>query len=130
LPNVCFFSFKENDREPVLLIKGRAMNPKYFGLSFRVKDLLTRWDTTNRAVIRQAISKAMIGTSRTIVFVGNSTYRSYWVEEEVKMTLNNNKKCFAIRLKNTNGPKPNVLTTNGIRLHDWSESTLQNLATR
>ncbi len=130
LPNVCFFSFKEDDRETVLLIKGRAVNPNYSGLDFRVKDLLRRWDTTNSSVIRQAISKAMTGTSRTIVFVGNNTHESYWVPEEVEMTLENDKKCYAIRLNGTNGTKPKVLTDNGIYLYDWSEATLQYLATR
>jgi hypothetical protein len=67
LPNVCFFSFKEYDREDVLLLKGRAVNSQYPSLDFRVKDLLSRWDTTHTPTIRQAISKAMIGTSRTIV---------------------------------------------------------------
>lgn len=130
MPNVCFFSFKENDREIVLTIKGRAMNSNYSNLDFRVKDLLKRWNTSDRAVIRQAISKAMSGTSRTIVFVGGSTHESYWVEEEVKMTLENNKKCYAMRLSGTNGTKPNILESKGIHLYDWSESKLQELATR
>jgi antiphage defense system Thoeris ThsB-like protein len=130
MSNVCFFSFKEDDRETVLLIKGRAMNPNYSGLDFRVKDLLKRWDTTDSAVIRQAISKAMTGTSRTIVFIGNNTHKSYWVPEEVEMTLENDKPCYAIRLKDTNGPTPKVLTDNGIYLYSWSEEWLQDLATR
>jgi hypothetical protein len=130
LPNVCFFSFKEDDRETVLLIKGRAMNPKYSGLDFQVKDLLKRWKTTDRKVIRRAISTNMSGTSRTIVFVGNNTWDSYWVPEEVEMTLENDKKCYAIRLKDTYGTTPQVLTDNGITLHSWSEATLQDLATR
>ena len=130
MPNVCFFSFKEDDRPTVLTIKGRAVNPKYSNLNFRVKDLLKRWTTTDRGRIRAAISTNMSGTSRTIVFVGNNTYRSYWVEEEVKMTIENGKKCYAIRLSGTNGSKPKVLTDNGIHLYPWSESTLQDLATR
>ena len=130
MPNVAFFSFSETNRETVLTIKGRAVNPRYANLNFRVKDLLKRWDTMDSAVIRQAISKAMTGTSRTIVFVGNDTYRSYWVPEEVRMTLNYNKPVYAIRLKNTNGIKPSCLTDNNIHLYPWSEERLQELATR
>lgn len=130
MANVTFFSFTESDREVVLTIKGRAVNPRYPALNFRVKDLLKRWDTEDIAVIRQAISKAMIGTSRTIVFVGNRTYLSRWVREEVKMTLDNGKPVYAIRLKDTNGPEPKVLSDNGIYLYSWSESNLQDLATR
>lgn len=130
MPNVCFFSFKEDNRETVLTNKGRAVNSNYSNLNFRVKDLLKRWKTTDRAVIRQAISKAMTGTSRTIVFVGNNTHDSYWVPEEVKMTIENSKKVYAIRLKGTHGSKPQILTDKGITLYDWSEATLQDLATR
>lgn len=130
MANVVFFSFTESDREVVLTIKGRAVNPRYTALNFRVKDLLKRWDTDDVGVIRQAISKAMKGTSRTIVFVGDRTHRSWWVREEVDMTLDNGKPVYAIRLKDSNGVKPKVLTDHGIHLHPWSESRLQDLATR
>jgi hypothetical protein len=130
LPNVCFFSFKEDDRNVVVTIKGKAVNPHYYGLNFRVQDLLERWDTTDRSRIRAAISTKMTGTSRTIVFVGNNTYQSYWVPEEVKMTLEARKPVHAIRLSGTNGRTPQVLTDYGIHLYPWSEERLQDLATR
>lgn len=129
MPNVCFFSFREDDRGVVLTIKGRAVNPGYPNLNFRVKDLLRRWDTTDRSRIRAAITTAMTGTSRTIVFVGQNTHLSYWVDEEVKMTLANGKKCYAIRLRGTNGQTPSALSANGVYLHSWSEAKLQELAT-
>lgn len=130
MPNVVFFSFTEADRGVVLTIKGRAVNPDYTNLNFRVKDLLKRWVTEDTAIIRQAISKAMDGTSRTIVFVGEKTHKSRWVREEVDMTLKNNKPVYAIRLNGTNGLKPKVLEDNGIKLYAWSEERLQDLATR
>jgi hypothetical protein len=130
MSNVVFFSFTEADRGVVLTIKGRAVNPLYQNLNFRVKDLLKRWDTEDIAVIRQAITKAMDGTSRTIVFVGERTHLSRWVHEEVKMTLENDKPVYAIRLNDTNGNTPKVLEDNGIYLYSWSEERLQELATR
>ena len=130
MPNVVFFSFTEPDRGVVLTIKGRAVNSRYPNLNFRVKDLLKRWDTEDDSVIRQAITKAMTGTSRTIVFVGERTHRSKWVKEEVKMTINNGKSVYAIRLSGTNGKKPKVLEDNDIFLYSWSEERLQDLATR
>src|SRR4051794_16868989 len=120
--NFVFFSFTEADRGVVLTIKGRAVNPNYPNLSFNVKDLLARWETTDRAVIRQAISKARFGTSRTVVFVGETTYLSGWVAEEVEMTLEDGKPVYAIRLKDTNGPVPACLTNNRIPLWPWSEA--------
>ncbi len=130
MSNVVFFSFKEPDRGVVLTIKGRAVNSSYYNLNFLVKDLLKRWNTEDTAVIRQAITKAMNGTSRTIVFVGERTYLSRWVREEVKMTLANGKPVYAIRLSGTNGTTPKVLSDNGILLYSWSEARLQELTTR
>ena len=130
MANVVFFSFSETDREIVLLIKGRAVNPNYSALNFRVKDLLQRWDTDDPAVIRQAISKSIKGTSRTIVFVGNDTSLSHWVSEEVQMTLDADKPVYAIQLNGTWGSGPSCLAANGITVHPWSEATLQYLATR
>lgn len=130
MPNVCFFSFTEPDRPVVLTIKGRAINSLYPHLNFRVKDLLRRWATENDAVIKQAITKAMTGTSRTIVFVGERTHRSTWVAHEIDRTIVLGRKLYAIRLRNTFGAKPTALTRHGIHLHTWSEATLQDLATR
>ena len=130
MPNVVFFSFKEEDREVVLTIKGRAVNSYYSGLNFKVKDLLKRWKTEDSAVIKQAISKSISGTSRTIVFVGEKTHKSYWVPHEVQMTLNAGKPVYAIRLKDTIGIIPKCLSENGIHVYNWSEERLQDLATR
>jgi hypothetical protein len=130
MPKVVFFSFTELDRGVVLTTKGRAVNSKYTNLNFLVKDLLKRWNTEDDAVIKQAITKAMTGTSRTIVFVGEKTHKSKWVKEEVKMTLANKKPVYAIRLKDTNGKTPKALEDNGIFLYSWSEERLQELATK
>jgi hypothetical protein len=129
MPNVVFFSFTEDDAEVVQTIKGRAINPLYKNLNFRVNDLLKRGDTEDIAVIRPEITKAMNGTSRTIVFAGETTHLSSWVREEVRMTIENDKPVFAIRLKDTNGTKPKVLVEYGINLYSWSEEWLQELAT-
>lgn len=130
MPNVCFFSFKEYDRGVVVTIKGRAVNPAYTNLNFRVQDLLTRWFTTDPARIRQAITTELQGTSRTIVFVGERTHESYWVPQEVAMTLEAKKPVYAVRLSGTNGRTPKCLSDNGIQVHSWSEAKLQELATR
>ena len=128
MSNVVFFSFKEGDRGVVATIKGRAVNSRYSNLNFSVRDLLKRWNTENEATIKQAIAKSISGTSRTIVFVGISTHRSYWVPQEVEMTIDRGKPVYAIRLRGTAGRIPSCLTRNGIRVHPWSEERLQTLA--
>ncbi|MDQ1770763.1 molecular chaperone Tir [Labilibaculum sp. A4] len=130
MPNVVFFSFTEADRGVVLTTKGRAVNSLYYNLNFRVKDLLKRWNTEDSGVIRRAITTSMQGTSRTIVFVGERTYLSRWVREEVEMTLANKKTVYAIRLNGTNGIIPAVLTENKISVYNWSEARFQELATK
>ncbi|WP_298789193.1 TIR domain-containing protein [uncultured Marinococcus sp.] len=130
MPNVVFFSFKEEDRDVVATIKGRAINSNYSALNFRVRDLLKRWDTEATSVIRGAISQKLNGTSRTIVFVGDNTHQSYWVPQEVQMTLEADKPVYAMRLRDTNGRIPNCLSENNIHVYQWSETKLQELATR
>ena len=130
MPKSVFFSFKEVDREIVLTIKGRAVNSNYQPLNFKVQDLLKRWKTEDSAVIKQAITTKIEGTSRTIVFVGEKTHKSYWVPHEVRMTLEQRKPVYAIRLKDTNGAIPKCLSDNNIRVYPWSEQTLQELANK
>lgn len=130
MPNIIFFSFKEEDREKVLTIKGRATNNNYKNLDFRVRDLLKRWNTENKTTIKQSISKTIKGTSRTIVFVGNNTDKSYWVPQEVQMTLEAGKEVYAIRLKETNGKVPKCLYENNIPVYEWNEEKLQYLASK
>lgn len=129
MPKSVFFSFKEKDREVVLTIKGRAVNPNYYNLNFKVQDLLRRWKTEDSSVIKQAITTKIQGTSRTIVFVGEQTYKSYWVPHEVRMTLDVGKPVYAIRLNGTYGAIPKCLSDNSIKVHSWSEENLQKLAT-
>ena len=125
-----FFSFTERNRHVVAKIKGRAVNSKYPHLDFKVQDLLKRWDTKDETVIRQAISKSISGTSRTIVFVGKYTCNSRWVKIEVAMTLERKKPVYAIWLKDEKGTEPSFLIDNKIKIHTWSEEKLQQLATK
>jgi len=128
MPKSVFFSFKETDRETVLTIKGRAVNSNYDILNFKVQDLLKRWKTEDGSVIKEAITKKIQGTSKTIVFVGEKTHKSYWIPHEVRITLDAGKPVYAIRLNGTSGAIPKCLSDNGIKIHVWSEENLQKLA--
>jgi hypothetical protein len=127
---VVFFSFTEANRHTVAKIKGRAVNSKYPHLNFKVRDLLKRWDTEDKIIIRQAITKSIKGTSRTIVFVGEQTHKSKWVEEEVEMTMERGKPVYAMWLKDESGRTPKILKNNDIKVHAWSEAKLHQLATK
>jgi hypothetical protein len=124
-----FFSFSESNRHTVAKIKGRAVNPFYSNLNFKVQDLLKRWNTEAEPVIRQAITKSLQGASRTIVFIGDDTHKSFWVGEEIKMTIAAGKPVYAIRIKDTTGKAHPEMTKNGVFLYQWSEVRLQELAT-
>jgi hypothetical protein len=128
--SVVFFSFTERNRHTVAKIKGRAVNSKYPNLDFKVQDLLKRWNTKDKVVIRQAITKSIYGTSKTIVFVGKYTHKSLWVAEEVEMTHDRGKPVYAMWLKDTEGTEPEFLTKKKIKIHPWSEEKLQQLATK
>jgi hypothetical protein len=127
---VSFFSFSESNRKAVAKIKVRAVNPFFFVLKFKVQDLLNRWLTDSLLVKRQAILKSLQGVSRTIVFIGNDTHESYWVGEEIKMTLAAGKPVYAIRIKNTTGKAHPEMIKNRIYLYEWSAPRLHQLATK
>jgi len=122
-----FLSFSKTDKDTVSLIKGRALNSNYGKISFSTHDLLKPWETKDPSVVRQAISTNLRGTSKTIVFVGRDTYHSHWVAEEVKMTLEANKRVYAIAVDATGGPTPPILDHHRIQVHPWSEQQLQRL---
>lgn len=128
MPKSVFFSFEEKDRVVVSTIKGRAVNSNYYALNFKVQDLLKRWKTEDSSVIKQAITTKIQGASRTIVFVGENTYKSYWVPHEVRMTLEAGKPVYAIRLSGISGIIPKCLSDNSIKVHAWSEENLQKFA--
>lgn len=125
-----FFSFSETDRHTVAKIKGRAVNPYYYNLDFNVQDLLKRWSTESESVIRQAISKSLSGASRTIVFIGSDTHKSFWVGEEIKMTIAAGKPVYAIYLYGSDVKFHPELVKNGIYIYAWNEARLQELATK
>jgi hypothetical protein len=127
---VTFISYAEANRHTVAKIKGRALNSRYPHLDFKVQDLLKRWDTEDDIVIKQAISKSIKGTSRTIVFVGEHTHKSKWVHHEVYSTIARKKPVYAIWLKDEKGKVPKCLSDNDIRVYVWSEVRLQELATK
>jgi hypothetical protein len=128
--NVVFFSFSELDRDAVLAIKTKAMDPQYPKLNFMVQDLIKRWSTKDPKAIRHAIEGPITAASRTIVLVGKDTYKSMWVAEEVKITLEQGKPVYAIYLKNRHVVIPACLKDNDIYIYPSHEENMQYLATR
>lgn len=128
--NVVFFSFSESNRNEVLALKTKAMDPQYTGLNFMVQDLIKRWNTKDLKAIRHAIEGPITAASRTIVFVGKDTYKSMWVAEEVKVTLEQGKPVYAIYLKNGHVVIPACLRDNDIYIYPSHEENIQYLATR
>jgi hypothetical protein len=128
--NVVFFSFSEADRDAVLALKTKAMDPQYTKLNFMVQDLMRRWRTEDLKAIRRAVEVPIAAASRTIVLVGKDTYKSMWVTEEVTITLEQGKPVYAIYLKNRRVVIPACLKNNDIYVYPSHEENLQYLATR
>ena len=129
MENLVYFSFYEKDLKTVLALKRKVRDPNYENLNFKVKRLLRRWDTDDISAMQKAIARAMKGATRTIVLVGNGTYKSKWLPEEVKMSRDAGNPVYAVRLEGTYGAKPTCLSNANIHLYDWGEEALQNLAT-
>lgn len=123
-----FFSFNEKDRDEIELIKARAMNPVYKPIQFQVVDLLKRWKVTSVEDVKKAIQDRISNSNKTIVFVGKSTHKSFWVECEVEETICNGKMVHAIFLEGQENSKiPRFLKNHLIPVHSWSEQKLQEI---
>lgn len=122
-----YLSFAEEDRDTVLNIRLRAMNPRYPGYEFAAKFPLLR-ASSDSDEFRDHIAKLMKITSKTIVLIGEEAYKSPWIPHEVDITLKQGKPVYAIKLSDTVKDIPKCLEEHDIEVHNWSEETLNELA--
>lgn len=67
----------------------------------------------DRAVQRH-LSPKLQGASAVIVLVGNDTHNHGWIEYEAQHALSNHKRVVAVRIPNTTGAAPQVISRLGL----------------
>ena len=92
-----FLSFVAEDLELVHLFRGQAKN-KSSELEFSDYSVTEPYDSTNADYIRGKIRERIRAASVTICLIGETTYKSRWVDWEIRTSDEEGNKVFGVRL--------------------------------
>lgn len=88
--------------------------------SFFDRSLLAAVDSSNDQYVRRRIREEMLGTSVTVVLLGDETYRNSWVKWEIEESHERGNGLLGIRLKGHSDARiPGALTQSGARVVNW-----------
>ena len=115
-----FISFQHEDLNDVNLLRAQSANDNS-RLTFNDWSLKEPFDSEQGDYIRRGIRERIRQASVTVVYVGDATHQSKWVDWEVRETIELGKGVVAVH-KGTTPPKrlPAVLIANNIPVIPWS----------
>ena len=114
-----FLSFVEEDLNLVNLFRGQAKNENN-DLEFSDYSVKEPFDSENADYIRQQIRNLIKKVSVTLCLIGETTYKSRWVNWEIKTSVELGKGLVGVKLHSS--PKdiiPQALKDNGAEIVDW-----------
>ena len=114
-----FISYQHDD-----LMKAKGFNllrwNRYVDVDFVGRHLLSPVDSTNEAYIGRQIREQQHGTSVTVVLIGDKTWSSHWVDNEVRWSLEKNRPNGIVGIRLKDGVKiPDSLKECGAEIIDW-----------
>ena len=62
-----------------------------------------------KEAIKQLIKAKIEGSALVLVLIGNDTHNHNWIQAEVELANNFNKKILCVRIPSTTGAKPSIL---------------------
>lgn len=115
-----FLSFVEEDIDLVNLFRGQARN-KNNDLEFSDYSVKEPYDSTNAAYIRSKIRERISAAYVTICLIGETTYKSKWVDWELRATAEERNKVFGVRLHSsaTKDITPKAVTDLKASVYNW-----------
>jgi hypothetical protein len=115
-----FLSFVVEDLDLVNLFRGQAKN-KNNDLEFSDYSVQEPFDSTDASYIRGKIRERIKAASVTLCLVGESTYKSKWVDWEIRTSDEEGNTVFGIRLHSSAGKDitPKALTDLTTSVHNW-----------
>jgi|SRR5882724_12211738 len=115
-----FLSFVVEDQALVTLFRGQAKN-KSNDLEFSDYSVQEPYDSNNAAYIRSKIRERIGAASVTICLIGETTYKSKWVDWELRASDEEKNRVFGVRLhsSSTKDPTPKVLTDLNVPVLNW-----------
>jgi len=114
-----FLSFVEEDLNLVNLFRGQAKNENN-DLEFSDYSVKEPFDSKNADYIRQQIRNLIKKVSVTLCLIGETTYKSRWVDWEIRTSAELGKGLVGVRLHSS--PKdiiPLALKDNKAEIVDW-----------
>jgi hypothetical protein len=115
-----FLSFVVEDLDLVILFRGQAKN-KNSDLTFSDYSVQEPFDTTNAAYIRSQILERISAASVTICLIGETTYRSKWVDWEIRASVKEGNTVFGVRLHSSaiKDSTPQALVDINASVYNW-----------
>jgi len=114
-----FLSFVEEDIYLVNLFRGQAKNENN-DMEFSDYSVKEPFDSENADYIKQQIRNLVKKVSVTLCLIGETTYKSRWVNWEIKTSVELGKGLVGVKLHSS--PKdiiPQALKDNGAEIVDW-----------
>jgi DNA-directed RNA polymerase subunit L len=115
-----FLSFVEEDLNLVNLFRGQAKNENN-DLEFSDYSVKEPFDSENADYIRQEIRNLIKKVSVTLCLIGETTYKSRWVDWEIKTSAELGKGLVGVRLYSSSKDiVPQSLIDNKAEIVDWN----------
>jgi hypothetical protein len=114
-----FLSFVEEDLDLVNLFRGQAKNENN-DLEFSDYSVKEPFDSENADYIRQQIRNLIKKVSVTLCLIGETTYKSRWVNWEIRTSSELGKGLVGVKLHSSfKDIIPQALKDNGAEIVDW-----------
>ena len=115
-----FLSFVEEDLNLVNLFRGQAKNENN-DLEFSDYSVKEPFDSENADYIRQEIRNLIKKVSVTLCLIGETTYKSKWVDWEIRTSAALGKGLVGVRLHSSSKDiVPQSLIDNKAEIVDWN----------
>lgn len=120
-----FLSFVEEDLDLVNLFRGQAKN-KSSDLEFSDYSVKEPYDSMNAAYIRSKIRERIRAASVTICLIGETTYKSRWVDWEIRTSAEDGNRLFGVRLHGSaiKDISPKAITDLKAAVYNWDIDTI------
>ena len=114
-----FISFQNEDKGEVELLRGQAKNENS-SLEFNDWSLRKPFNSERAEYIRQGIRQRIQQSSVTVVYLGQTTHKSQWVDWEIRESLKLGKGVVAVHKGNAPPHTlPAAISEHGIRVVSW-----------
>ena len=118
-----FLSFRGEDIDLVNLFRGQAKN-KNSDLDFIDFSLVVPFRSEDAEYIQRGIRERIKNSSVTIVLIGETTYRSEWVDWEIRESLRLGKEVISVKIKDASLQIPKALKEHGIEPLPWDHKII------